>query len=203
MIPAHSELYSRLSDHEAALLWSRLHAASLIPAPPSPDDPPTGIRLASHCQHLSHAQVVLALARETSEEWVGIICKLLRRPMYMCARGESGEPLTDVLGRPLPVPLGHRIGEPVPDYKVPSRIMKRIRRSPRRDMRVITRVTLPNPKRPGTAAWDRYALYRAPMTVSEYLSAGGRMGDVHYDLDHGFIDVALPGVLERRENNEL
>lgn len=46
-----------------------------------------------------------------------------------------------------------------------------------------------NPKRPGSAAHDRFACYRDGMTVADYLAAGGQRLDLRYDADHGFIHV--------------
>lgn len=46
-----------------------------------------------------------------------------------------------------------------------------------------------NPKRPGTAGHQRFALYVDGMTVSEALAAGIWGADVAWDIEHGFISV--------------
>jgi hypothetical protein len=46
-----------------------------------------------------------------------------------------------------------------------------------------------NPKKPGSNAWRRFNLYKDGMTVSEFLRAGGTRSDLHYDVDHKFIDI--------------
>ena len=54
------------------------------------------------------------------------------------------------------------------------------------DPRVIT-VQVQNPKKPGSASYDRFALYKDGMTVSEALAAGVTSGDVKWDSERGFI----------------
>jgi hypothetical protein len=49
-----------------------------------------------------------------------------------------------------------------------------------------------NPKRAGTLAAERYALYHDGMTVADYLAAGGRTGDVNHDATEGYIALELP-----------
>lgn len=63
----------------------------------------------------------------------------------------------------------------------------------------ITVLSPQNPKRPHSASFQRFALYRTGMTVGEYLAAavalqGGKQGrwrqDLSYDEKHGFIKVS-------------
>lgn len=44
-----------------------------------------------------------------------------------------------------------------------------------------------NPKKAGSAAHRKFALYTDEMTVGEFLKAGGTRIDIKWDLDHGFI----------------
>lgn len=46
-----------------------------------------------------------------------------------------------------------------------------------------------NPKRDGSSAHKRFALYRDGMTVGEFLEAGGTMGDINFDSAKGFITL--------------
>lgn len=46
-----------------------------------------------------------------------------------------------------------------------------------------------NPKRTGTLAFERFALYENDMTVEEYVAAGGRTGDIGYDVAAGYIEL--------------
>jgi hypothetical protein len=54
---------------------------------------------------------------------------------------------------------------------------------------IITLLVTDNPKRKGTLAFDRFALYKNGMTVAEYIAAGGRTGDVNHDVSEGYISV--------------
>ena len=44
-----------------------------------------------------------------------------------------------------------------------------------------------NPKRPGTASYARFELYRDGMTREQFLKAGGKGVDLQWDLAHGHI----------------
>jgi hypothetical protein len=46
-----------------------------------------------------------------------------------------------------------------------------------------------NPKRAGTASFDRFAKYADGQTVDEFIAAGGLRADVNYDADKGYISV--------------
>lgn len=50
-----------------------------------------------------------------------------------------------------------------------------------------------NPKKPGTGAHDRFAMYTKGMTVGTYLSLGGTLADIRWDVGQGFITVAESG----------
>ena len=54
---------------------------------------------------------------------------------------------------------------------------------------IITVLATENPKRPNSMAAERFALYKTGMTVAEYVEAGGRSGDLHYDIANGHIEV--------------
>lgn len=49
-----------------------------------------------------------------------------------------------------------------------------------------------NPKRPGSAAHERFAAYGTGTTVSEALKAGATYADLSWDVGHGFIKVEIP-----------
>lgn len=46
-----------------------------------------------------------------------------------------------------------------------------------------------NPKRPGSAAWERYNLYQHATTKQEYFDLGNGGGDWKFDLAKGFIEI--------------
>lgn len=190
MIPPHAELYSQLSPVQALYLWRDLHQQGLVVEEPDPASA-SGELIASMCQGLSHAQVVLSISGRQERIFYEIAEILVRKPIYMCARGETGIPITDIEGRPLPTPIGHRRGEPpaAPITLVAAR--KRMQYTQKLDPRVIV-VVVPNPKKPGTKAYQRYSLYQTGMTVQQYLAAGGESSDIRYDVNHGFITADLP-----------
>lgn len=190
MIPPHAELYGQLTPVQALYLWRDLYQQHLVSEAPDPAAA-TGELIASLCQGLSHAQVVLAISARREQIFYDIAEVLVRKPIYMCARGETGIPITDIEGRPLPTPIGHRRGEPpaAPVTLTPAR--RRMQYAQKIDPRIIT-VVVPNPKKPGTKAHHRYSLYQTGMTVQQYLAAGGESSDIRYDVNHGFITVDLP-----------
>jgi len=55
---------------------------------------------------------------------------------------------------------------------------------------VITLLCDGNPKRKGSLAYQRFELYKDGMTVGEYVDAGGRTGDIHYDIAANLIEVS-------------
>ena len=53
----------------------------------------------------------------------------------------------------------------------------------------ITLLVKDNPKREGTNAFDKFALYKKGMTVAEYVALGGSPGDVRYDVEREYISI--------------
>ena len=60
------------------------------------------------------------------------------------------------------------------------------------DDHVITLLVTDNPRKPGTGAAIRFALYRTGMTVAEYVAAGGQRSNIATDVGRGSISVAPP-----------
>lgn len=54
---------------------------------------------------------------------------------------------------------------------------------------IITLFAETNPKREGTSAHTKFALYRTGMTQAEFLKAGGTSADIRWDVKHGFIHI--------------
>lgn len=46
-----------------------------------------------------------------------------------------------------------------------------------------------NPKRLGSAAYERFAAYEDGMTVNDYFAKGGRPEDIRWDLEHHYIKL--------------
>ena len=191
MIPAHAEIYRSLTPVETLALWTELYRSSLVSDPPDPTVP-DGSVLAEKCSMLSHAEVVLSVAHRPEKFWYSVVEKLIRRPVYMCARGETSIPLTDYEGRPLPLPIGHRRGEPVGSHPIPARVRKRFQYRTTVDGRVIVLLVDTNPKQPRSKSYSRFALYATGMTVSEYVAIGGHRSDIPFDVSRGYIRVDLP-----------
>lgn len=57
------------------------------------------------------------------------------------------------------------------------------------DNRTILTVT-PNPKKPGSASFIRFALYAPGLTISQVLQLGVTMADIKWDLERSFIVLA-------------
>lgn len=191
MIHAHMELYRRLSPVQTLALWNELYVADLV------NDPPDtmcsrGEVLAEKCKHLSHAEVVLSISAKAEPFWCDVLCCLLEKPIYMCARGETSIHLTDVEGRPLPLPIGHRRGDLVGAGALPKRIAQRVQYQKKIDPRIITLVSTLNPKLPGTKSHERFSMYRSGMSVTEYMLLGGLAGDIIHDGKRGYISVDIP-----------
>lgn len=67
--------------------------------------------------------------------------------------------------------------------------MSETKRARYADTQIITVVAEANPKREGSAAHDRFALYRSGMTVADFKTAGGNAADLAYDVKHGHISL--------------
>lgn len=50
-------------------------------------------------------------------------------------------------------------------------------------------LTKGNPKRAGSASYNRFEFYRNAKTVQAFLDAGGTLADVKYDSGKGYIEV--------------
>jgi len=55
---------------------------------------------------------------------------------------------------------------------------------------IITVLAQSNPKRQDSLAYERFELYQTGMTVGEYVEAGGRSGDIKYDVQNGYIELS-------------
>ena len=46
-----------------------------------------------------------------------------------------------------------------------------------------------NPKRPSSASFQRFELYKTCKTTDEFIAAGGYAADLRYDVEHEFIEL--------------
>jgi len=192
MMPQHAEVYTTLTTEETTHLWRALYDGRIMAEAPPPT-PPTPMQLLRLIGELSHAEVVLSLSRDTTEIGMQTVEKLIAKPIYVCARGETSEPLTDIEGRPLRLPIGHRRGE-VPGVGNTTRLVrsKMRARTSRRDNRVVTAIASPNPKQPGSEAHRRFSLYMVGLTADECVALGITRPDINYDCRRGFITLGPP-----------
>jgi hypothetical protein len=63
------------------------------------------------------------------------------------------------------------------------------RKSPMAKTATIRIIAATNPKKPGSLAAERFAVYKPNMTVGEAYAAGLRAEDLRYDVKHGYIEV--------------
>lgn len=57
------------------------------------------------------------------------------------------------------------------------------------DTRKIKLLVKENPKREGSAAYERFELYSSSKTVQDFKDAGGKAADLTHDEQKGFIEV--------------
>lgn len=62
------------------------------------------------------------------------------------------------------------------------------------DADVIKLVAKENPKKPGSASHDRFALYEDGMTCGKFIAAGGSRADLSWDRSHEFIKIVPAAV---------
>ncbi len=103
----------------------------------------------------------------------------LLRPMLRATDPTAVHAIETIVGRPIT-----RITRAI-KHQQPTRLT-RAPRPKAADNRTILSV-LPNPKKPGSASFDRYAKYQEGITVSDALSRGLTPGDIKWDVDHGHI----------------
>lgn len=84
--------------------------------------------------------------------------------------------------------------KPVKDPNAPKAERQSALRKTYPDNAVITLITpdKKNPKRQGSASYDRFAAYKDGMTVKEAVAAGVLYADLSWDVGHGFIKVEAP-----------
>lgn len=127
---------------------------------PEVPDAASGTQLLSFCEEVALDQASVVLAMSRDVSPLGVKC------------------IETLVGRPIT-----RAAPPEPPRRAPRGAARR-----KEDSRVITSVA-PNPKRPGSAAATRYALYRVGMTVTEALWLGLRQDDIRHDAERGFITL--------------
>jgi len=168
----HMPMFAALEVPEAHLVYSRLMAARALPPELCVAEPQSGEELFGLCQRagLDHAGVVLTMARETSDIGMSAIAHLVGRPIAAWQRAVSERQAA----APPPVRRGVAAVQPRAEHS----------------MVVVSHV--PNPKKAGSAGWERYNLWQVGALVSECIAAGMWPADVRWDLSKGFVVLAAP-----------
>lgn len=126
-------------------------------------------------EHISQAEVIMSMARDLRPAAVSAVERLVGRPMDRRSPTQVEQERHAVVCAARPAP-------PPPTERVVA--------TSQADARVITLLVPANPKRAGTSAHTKYALYRTGMTVGEFLRAGGTRGDLTWDAQRSYIEVA-------------
>jgi hypothetical protein len=96
-------------------------------------------------------------------------------------QGDDADPLTVAFLQ------ANRVRDP--DFEVGDQAVRRAAKQESELDRTITLVQAVNPKRPGSASYERYEHYRNARTVREFLKAGGTKADIAHDTAKGFITL--------------
>lgn len=115
-----------------------------------------------------------------------VVCSLATDPSPLAVVA-----LETVVGKPIEVGHPCLAGPPEKKREEPVTKMQRARASSPRssggsDPRKIAFVA-PNPKKPGSASFDRFAKYEVGMTVDQAVAAGVSRADIKWDSERSFI----------------
>ncbi len=168
MLDRYRDRFVSLSPEAVSLVWQKVTSRRGWQQPPlATATPADGVSLHNILMlaGVCHAEVVMALARETGELAEVTIAALIGHPIVRRVPG------VEVI----------EVQQPRPQRN----------RTQRSDPRKIHLRVEGCPKKPGTAAWNLWHLYQEGMTVDEYMAAGGTRAAVRYDSDHGYIELRM------------
>ena len=134
-----------------------------------------GDALLAYCrqEHVSQAEVIMGLRNDTRVEAISAVEKLIMKPIDRRTPAEVNR---------------EREGDkPKPQIAAPVRASEA-----QTDTRIIRVLVAENPKRKGTASYERFARYRDGMSVAEFVKAGGTQGDLRWDQERGFVRLEEP-----------
>lgn len=179
MLDAYKSRLLNLSPQEAGLVASELYRRRVVDTR-LVEEETTGTDPADLAKALSSCQILAA-------DLVAILLPVAGPVAQNALEKLMGRPITHLPPQSAPPPAPrHEGARPVvPDVGPTGR-------------RTIHRIA-PNPKRAGTGAHARFALYHEGQTVAEYLAAGGVIRDVSWDARQGFITLVDPGPAPRPE----
>jgi hypothetical protein len=160
--------FTSLGERQLMRTWQALVSASYLSRRQRPT---SGEELFLMCQRagLDHANVVLTMASACDDEGRGTIETLVGRPISSWI--VPGAP-------PPPKPVARGVA---------------VQRARAEDSWVVVSVRS-NPKKEGSASYDRYAKWQTGATVAEMLAAGLTRGDVGWDThpDRAFVVISPP-----------
>jgi len=164
---------NKMNDEQVTAVWEACHEAGLIEAAPdnAQAEPDT---LAALLQKVSHVDVVLACGAVPDSF---ILETLMGQPL------SKDFPKTSQEGG-----VRGAKGTRVKAEKKPKS-ESTLSTAPVTDDRIIATVA-PNPKKPSSKSFARYALYTVGISVADFISLGGLKADVKYDSEHSFITLS-------------
>ena len=140
----------------------------------------SGQELLDYCrqEHISQAEVIMSVRNDPSPVAVRAVERIIMRPIdrRTPSEVERQRDAERAAKNPAPAPKVATIG-------AKDRIA---------DQRVIRLLVDKNPKREGTKAHDRFALYKDGLTVGEFLKKSGTHADIAWDQDRGFVRLDPP-----------
>ncbi len=167
----HLPRFESLTQEGAQLVLARLRERGALPLSrhgvPIVDGPTDGCSLFAVCRDagLDHAGVVLSLAAETTPAGIAAIEALVGRPIQHWSRSATAS----AAAAPRPQPRGVAVQRPK-SYD---------------HLRIVS--VVPNPKKPGSATYLRFANWAVGRTVAECMSAGLTRADADWDISRGFV----------------
>lgn len=164
--PRYHEAFCTLTQDELACCVAGLQKTRQMP------EIADGEEFLGHCiaEHISQAEVVMALAHNPSVAAVTATERLIMKPIDRRTATEVEKERQALNPRAIAVHVSAREATT--------------------DTRLIRLLVEGNPKRKGTSAHDRFALYQDGMTVAQFLAAGGTRGDLTWDQERAFIRLA-------------
>jgi hypothetical protein len=165
--PRYHEAFCTLNAEQLSCCLAGLRTArNTIPEITDPEE------FLGYCisEHISQAEIVMSLAHQHTVAAVSATEHLIMKPIDRRTATEVERERQLLTPRAIAAPVSAREATT--------------------DTRLIRVLADRNPKRPGTAAHDRFALYVDGMTVAEFLRAGGTRGDLQWDQERCFIRLA-------------
>ena len=167
---------SKLSAEQLVETWKLLSEAGLVAEQPEGAGEQD---LATELEKVEYLDIVLAVSGSDNQEIVKIF--MSEPPVGAASRDkQSGSHER---------PNGSKSGkEKTPRQKTETREVKKEEIA---DTRVFAEI-IPNPKKPGSKSFERFAIYKVGMTVQEAVKAGGTLADIKWGLERSQFKLVSP-----------